>query len=64
MINSLFGGDQQLFSGSVAKLNELSSFDEAKRLITSGLATKNDWLSDQKIDTAKRFIHLIKRRYQ
>jgi len=64
MINSLFGGDQQLFSATVTQLNEAGSFDVAKQIVATGMAAKHDWLDENKIDTAKRFIHLIKRRYQ
>jgi len=64
MINSLFGGDQQLFSATVTQLNEAGSFDVAKQIVATGMATKHDWLDENKIDTAKRFIHLIRRRYQ
>ena len=63
MINALFSGDQQNFKSIVTKLNSLPSFDQAKDFLATDIAASNNWVEDSKIETAKRFIKLVRRRY-
>ena len=59
----LFGGDDSLFKSTIAELNTLNSFDEAKSLLIKGVASQFDWAEDSKHKKAVHFIQLIKRRY-
>lgn len=61
--NDLFGRSQSAMNEALELLNKFNSFDEAKSLLTN-LATQHDWTDEEKIDTAKAFIHLVRRRYQ
>ncbi len=62
-VNELFDGDQAAFDATVATLNQLKSFDEARRYLIDNVALKYDWLSKEKVKKARHFIKLIKRRY-
>jgi len=59
----LFGGDDNLFKSTLAELNTLGSFEEAKSLLISGVASQYEWAEDSKHKKAVHFIQLIKRRY-
>ena len=48
---------------SLELLNKFNSFDEAKSLLAN-LANQNDWVDEEKADTARAFIQLVRRRYQ
>jgi len=63
-INELFKGDQQLFEKAIRDLNNLSSFDQAKKYLMDGMAASHKWGSDKKRKKAEVFIKLVRRRYQ
>ncbi len=62
-VNELFGGDQASFDATIATLNQLKSFDEAKDYLIRNVSRKYDWLAKDKVSKAKIFIKLVKRRY-
>lgn len=62
-INELFSGDQSAFDATVATLNQLKSFEEAKDYLIRNISGKYNWASKDKKSKAKTFIKLIKRRY-
>lgn len=62
-INELFGGDQVAFSECVRKLNELTSFEEAKIALMDGPARLHQWSLPMKRSKADVFIKLVRRRY-
>lgn len=61
--NELFGGDQVAFDTTIAMLNQLRSFEEAKNYLIQHVGSKYDWTSKDRKGKAKIFIKLVKRRY-
>lgn len=62
-LNELFGGNNNEFENSIQELNNAGSFEQAKFIITTKLASKYDWLQESKIKKAKDFIKLVRRRF-
>lgn len=62
-IQELFGGNQDLFNKTLSDVNALSSYDEAKKYLATGVATDQDWDSDEKIKKAEKFVKLVQRRF-
>jgi len=62
-ISKLFDGDAKAFEDTVRKLNQLSSFDEAKVYLSSNVVDKFNWTAKSRAKTAKIFIKTIKRRF-
>ncbi len=62
-INELFDGDQGLFNKTIDKLNNMSSYDEAKTYLTSSVLKELDWTVPNRRGKAITFLNLIKRRY-
>lgn len=61
--NDLFGKNNAAMNDSLSLLNKFNSFEEAKSLLAN-LATQYEWTDEEKSDTAKAFIQLVRRRYQ
>lgn len=61
--NDLFGKNNAAMNESLSLLNKFNGFEEAKSLLAN-LATQYDWTDEEKIDTARTFIQLVRRRYQ
>lgn len=61
-MNELFGKDLEAMNESLKLLNKLESFDSGRSFLIT-LAGQYHWLDEARIDTARDFIRLIKRRY-
>ena len=61
--NELFGGDAAAFDATVATLNQLRNYDEAKDYLVRNVAVKFNWASKDKKEKAMGFIKLVRRRY-
>jgi hypothetical protein len=61
-VNDLFGKDANTYAATINKLNSLSNLEEANNILLE-YAKTNDWLDEEKKDTARSFIKLVKRRY-
>ncbi len=61
-VNDLFGKDANAYAVTLNQLNSLGSMDEARNVLLE-FAKSNDWLADEKQDTARAFIKLVRRRY-
>ncbi len=61
-MNQLFGKDMSELDESLKLLNRFESLQEAKSLIYN-LAEQYDWTKDEKLDIAKDFLRLVRRRY-
>lgn len=61
-INDLFGKDQPAMEDTLKLLNKYDSMDEAKTLLIN-LAEQYNWADDEKQETARHFIKLVRRRY-
>jgi hypothetical protein len=62
-LNELFGGNRDVFESTCAKLNNLSSFTEAKHLLLSGPARQYKWSDQERVKMAEHFIRIVARRY-
>lgn len=62
-VNELFSGDFSNFDESFRRLNQMSSFEEAKSYLMEEVVVQHDWISPDKKARAKRFIKFVRRRY-
>ena len=62
-IKELFGDNNDLFNNTIKQLNGLKSFEEAKKLLATSVASEYGWSKKSKQKKAKEFVKLIKRRY-
>ena len=62
-VNELFGGEKEVFDTTIAELNKMNSFEEAKAYLINGVAAKYNWSAKNLKNKAKAFIKLVKRRY-
>lgn len=58
----LFGNDNDLLNTSLRTLNTSGSFAAAQPVLES-MARRFDWTQEDKVETAKEFIELVRRRY-
>jgi hypothetical protein len=61
-MNQLFGKDMSELDDSLKLLNRFENLQEAKSLIYN-LAEQYDWTHEEKMDVAKDFLKLVRRRY-
>jgi len=61
-MNELFGRDMNALEETLRTLNRYERLEDAKGLIIT-LADQYNWTEEEKIDTARSFIKLIRRRY-
>lgn len=61
-MNELFGKDMGELDESLKLMNRFESLQEAKSLIYN-LAEQYNWTAEEKVDIAKDFIRLVRRRY-
>lgn len=64
LTRELFAGDGQAFESTIAVLNGLSQFEEAKSYLIDSCVIRYGWLDKKRVEEAKSFIHLIRRRYK
>lgn len=62
-LNELFGGNRDVFDSTCIKLNNLTSFSEAKSLLLNGPARQYKWSDQERVKMAEHFIRIIARRY-
>lgn len=60
--NDLFNKSKDALNEALKQLNSLSNMDEAQPLLED-FALENDWMDEEKADTAIAFIKLVRRRY-
>jgi hypothetical protein len=60
----LFGNDNPLFEAALTTLNNASGFEAAKVYLLNECIGRFDWLHKNKVETAKSFIRLVRRRYK
>lgn len=62
-MNELFGRDMETLNQSLHILNNYNSMQEARQFLVN-IAEQHDWTNEDRIDIAKSFIKLVRRRYQ
>jgi len=58
----LFGDDNELLNTTLRTLNSSGSFAAAQPVLES-IARRFDWSEETKVETAREFIELVRRRY-
>lgn len=61
-MNELFGRNMNILDETLRQLNRFQTMAEAKPLLTT-LAERYNWMEEEKLDIAKGFIKLVRRRY-
>jgi hypothetical protein len=64
LTRELFAGDGKAFESTIASLNSFSNMDEAKSYLIEHCVTRYLWLDKKRIEEAKKFINLVRRRYK
>jgi len=60
----LFGNDNPFFETTLSTLNSASGFEAARAYLLQECIGRFDWLHKNKVETAKSFIRLVRRRYK
>jgi hypothetical protein len=60
----LFGNDNAVFENALSTLNGASGFEAARAFLVQDCIGRFDWLHKNKVETAKAFIRLVRRRYK
>jgi len=61
--NDLFHGSVQALEEVLKTLNQFETFDQAKAFLSTNIADKYQWSDPVRIERARTFIKLVKRRY-
>ena len=64
LTRELFAGDGQAFEAAIAVLNGFSQFGDAKNYLIDSCIIRYGWLDKKRVEEAKTFIRLIRRRYK
>jgi len=64
LTRELFSGDGQAFEAAINALNSFSQFEEAKMYMLDQCVIRYGWLDKKRIEAAKNFIKLVRRRYK
>lgn len=62
-LKELFGGDKSLFDETCQRLNELSSYADARNMLMNGVARDYHWADMERIKMAEQFLRIVARRY-
>lgn len=62
--SELFAGDGKSFETALAALNDFSNFEQARDYIVLNCAVQYTWTDKKRLDIAKAFIKLVRRRYK
>lgn len=64
LTRELFAGDGQAFESTIAALNSCGNFMEAKAYLIEHCVVRYAWTDKKRLDTAKDFVKLVRRRYK
>jgi hypothetical protein len=62
--SELFAGDGQAFDRALASLNSFSNFEDARAYLIENCVTYYTWTDKKRMDTAKAFVKLVRRRHK
>lgn len=62
--SELFAGDGKAFENALSALNDLAHFDQARDYLIHNFVVHYTWTDKKRVDTAKAFIKLVRRRYK
>jgi len=64
LTRELFAGDGQAFDAALTALNGYTQFADAKTYLLDHCVVRQGWLDKKRVETAKNFIKLVRRRYK
>ncbi|MBK7938509.1 MAG: hypothetical protein IPJ82_16130 [Lewinellaceae bacterium] len=64
LTRELFAGDGKAFEATINALNGFSHFEEAKVYLVEHCVERYVWLDKKRVEEAKNFIKLVRRRYK
>lgn len=64
LTRELFAGDGKAFEAALHSLNNFTHFDEAKGYLLSNCVTHYMWLDKKRLEEAKKFVKIVRRRYK
>lgn len=64
LTSELFAGDGKAFESAISAINHLNSFDAAQDYLVEHCVVRYAWTDKKRIDTAKTFIRLVRRRFK
>lgn len=64
LTRELFAGDGQAFESTIASLNSFTNFSEARSYLVDHCVIRYGWLDKKRVEDAKGFVRLIRRRYK
>jgi hypothetical protein len=64
LTRELFGGDGPAFDATLSALNSFSGFEQAKAHLIAECIGQYGWLDKNRLDAAKNFVKLVRRRYK
>ncbi len=62
--SELFAGDGKAFESALNAINDLSHFDQARDFLIQHYVVHYTWTDKKRVDTAKAFIKLVRRRFK
>lgn len=62
--SELFAGDGKAFETALNTLNDFAHFEEARDFLIHNYVVHYTWTDKKRVDTAKAFIKLVRRRYK
>lgn len=64
LTRELFAGDGQAFDAALTALNSYSNMEDAKNYLLENGVIRYGWLDKKRVEEAKNFIKLVRRRYK
>jgi hypothetical protein len=64
LTRELFASDGQAFETAINSLNGFTQFDDAKMYLLENCVIRYGWLDKKRVEAAKNFIKLVRRRYK
>jgi hypothetical protein len=64
LTSELFAGDGKAFETAIGGINAMSSFDEAQAYLIEHCVVRYAWTDKKRVDTAKHFVKLVRRRFK
>lgn len=62
--SELFAGDGKTFEAALAALNSFTHFEEARDYLVMNCAVQYTWTDKKRVESAKAFVKLVRRRYK
>jgi hypothetical protein len=64
LTKELFSSDAHAFDHTIQAINNLANFEEAQSFLLANCVGRFEWLDKKRIETAKSFIRLVRRRFK